>query len=258
LHPNDLSTDAKFKVFYSLIARESKITGVLFKSQMILGDILVMWRVAAIWYDRKILVLIPIFWWGLMIINLIVSATYCRSGVSSTNYTVLCKATDILAPVLSIITNIAVMLLTLWRAWILRASLAVALRTYKKNRTYTLFVLMIESGTLYVAMLITDLLVTSIVTGGNETVGRMIDCISGYSTVQFVGIYPTLMLVVIRESVWNAPDESIEIMSVSRLHLESGISPARSKKTEIDGGGRVFHAIRFAPTTTSLTNSSSN
>lgn len=34
LYPNDLSTDAKFKSFYALIARETKITGVLFECQV--------------------------------------------------------------------------------------------------------------------------------------------------------------------------------------------------------------------------------
>ncbi|GLB38063.1 hypothetical protein LshimejAT787_0411140 [Lyophyllum shimeji] len=259
LHPNDLSTDAKFTVFYNLIARETKLTGVLFKCQMILGDVLVMWRVAAIWYDRRVFVFIPIFWWGLMIVNMIVSAIYCRSGVNSTNYTVLCKTTDVLAPVLSIMTNVSVMLLTLWRAWLLRKTLVASLRTHKKNKTYTLFVLLIESGTLYVIMLVADLLVTSLVLGGPESVGRMIDCISGYSAVQFVGIYPTLMLVVIRESVWNAPDESLQIMSVSRLHLESGnLGPGRKHAAVRENGSeRSFASIRFASsddTSTAVTN----
>lgn len=35
--------------------------------QMILGDILVIWRSSAIWFDRRVVVLIPILWWGLMI-----------------------------------------------------------------------------------------------------------------------------------------------------------------------------------------------
>lgn len=34
---------------------------------MILGDILVIWRAAAIWFENKIVILIPVFWWGLMI-----------------------------------------------------------------------------------------------------------------------------------------------------------------------------------------------
>lgn len=76
------------------------------------------------------------------------------------------------------------------------------MRRNKKNRVFSLFVLLIESGTLYVIMLVScppilvasllnqpqiaDLMLTSFVTGGPESVGRMIDCISGYSTVQFV------------------------------------------------------------------------
>lgn len=34
LYPNDLSTDAKFNLFYALVARETKITGVLFECQV--------------------------------------------------------------------------------------------------------------------------------------------------------------------------------------------------------------------------------
>lgn len=103
---------------------------------MILGDILVIWRIGAVWYDRPVLVTIPLFWWGSMIsewipvmdetglnclflkiVNLIVSLSHCRSGVSSTNYTEYCKVTDVLAPVLSIVTNMSVMMLTIWKAW---------------------------------------------------------------------------------------------------------------------------------------------
>ncbi|TFK31909.1 hypothetical protein BDQ12DRAFT_568405, partial [Crucibulum laeve] len=203
LNPNDLSTNDKFNTFYALIARETKITSILFQCQMIIGDILVIWRVSAIWYNRRMLIAIPLFWWGLMVVNMIVSASFCRSGVSSTNYTILCKTTQIFSPVLSIMTNISVMILTICKAWILRETLSEILRERKKNRIFTLFVLLIESGTLYVVMLIADLLITSLVTGGPESVGRMITCISGYSTVQFVAIYPTLMIVVLRESVWN-------------------------------------------------------
>lgn len=34
LNANDKSTDAKFKILYALIARETKITGVLFECQV--------------------------------------------------------------------------------------------------------------------------------------------------------------------------------------------------------------------------------
>lgn len=101
---------------------------------MILGDILVIWRASAIWYNRKIVILLPLFWWGLMIrtshqsnrcivslkyitVNMIIHSRFCHSGVSSTNYAVVCKATDILAPVLSIMVNVSVMFLTIWKAW---------------------------------------------------------------------------------------------------------------------------------------------
>ncbi|KAF8136852.1 hypothetical protein K438DRAFT_1786470 [Mycena galopus ATCC 62051] len=107
------------------------------------------------------------------------------------------------------------MSLTIWKAWIFRDEVMRLLHSKKKNRVFSVFVLLIESGTLYVIMLITDLLVTSLVVGGPESVGRMIDCISGYSTVQFVGIYPTLMIVVLRESIWNQSDDTVDFMSLS-------------------------------------------
>lgn len=48
---------------------------------------------------------------------MLVHAARCQSGVSTTNYGKLCKVTDVAAPVLSIMTNISVMLLVLWKAW---------------------------------------------------------------------------------------------------------------------------------------------
>ncbi|KAJ7719832.1 hypothetical protein B0H16DRAFT_1554042 [Mycena metata] len=215
LYPNDLSTDAKFARLYALIARETSITGVLFECQMIMGDVLVIWRLLAIWHERKIVVLLPLLLWSGMIVNMIVHASFCRSGVNNVNYTSLCKGTDVAAPVLSIVTNVSVMSLTIWKAWIFRDMVRRALLSEKKNKLFSVFVLLIESGTLYVIMLITDLLVTSLVVGGPESVGRMIDCISGYSTVQFVGIYPTLMIVVLRESIWNQSDDTVDVMSIS-------------------------------------------
>ena len=67
LSPDGLSPDSLFNRFYDLIAHETKATGVLFQSQMILGDILVIWRACAIWHDRRIVVLAPLSWWALMI-----------------------------------------------------------------------------------------------------------------------------------------------------------------------------------------------
>ena len=68
----------------------------------------------------------------------------------------------------------------------MREVLLAAFRNKRRHRILSLFVLLIESGTLYVCAFVSDLLVTSYVTGTNETVQRMIGCISGYSTVQFV------------------------------------------------------------------------
>ncbi|KAJ6472506.1 hypothetical protein C8R45DRAFT_1164217 [Mycena sanguinolenta] len=215
LYPNDLSTDDKFARLYALIARETSITGVLFECQMIMGDVLVVWRLLAIWHERKTVVLIPLLFWSGMIVNMIVHASFCRSGVNNINYTGLCKGTDVAAPVLSIVTNVSVMSLTIWKAWIVRDAFMLSLRSEKKSPVFSVFVLLIESGTLYVIMLIIDLLVTSLVVGGPESVGRMIDCISGYSTVQFVGIYPTLMIVVLRESIWNHADDTVDFMPVT-------------------------------------------
>ncbi|KAF7794185.1 hypothetical protein EIP86_005316 [Pleurotus ostreatoroseus] len=78
---------------------------------------------------------------------------------------------------------------------------------------------------------VTDLLVTSYVTGGNETLGRMIDCISGYATVQFVGIYPTLMIVMLRLSVWNIPES---------VHSSGTLALAAA-------GTSVISTVNFAP-----------
>ncbi len=33
-HPNDLSTDSKFNSFYDLIASETRVTGILFETQV--------------------------------------------------------------------------------------------------------------------------------------------------------------------------------------------------------------------------------
>ena len=51
------------------------------------------------------------------VVNMLVHASRCHSGVSSTDYSKLCKVTDVSAPVLSIMTNISVMILVLWRGW---------------------------------------------------------------------------------------------------------------------------------------------
>ncbi|KAJ7436262.1 hypothetical protein B0H11DRAFT_1936851 [Mycena galericulata] len=250
LYPNDLSTDNKFAQFYALVARETSITGVLFECQMILGDVLVIWRLLAIWHERKTVVLLPLLFWSGMIVNMIIHASLCRSGVNNVDYTGLCKGTDVAAPVLSIVTNVSVMSLTIWKAWIFRDVVMRSLRSEKKNRVFSVFVLLIESGTLYVIMLITDLLVTSLVVGGSESVGRMIDCISGYSTVQFVGIYPTLMIVVLRESIWNHSDETVDVMSISAARRTRG--SGRVGQSDLEGclgdKGKIS-ALRFAVTT---------
>ncbi|KAJ7480638.1 hypothetical protein FB451DRAFT_1238109 [Mycena latifolia] len=237
LYPNDLSTDNKFARLYALIARETSITGVLFECQMIMGDVLVIWRLLAIWHERKTVILLPLLFWSGMIVNMIIHASFCRSGVNNINYTGLCKATDVAAPVLSIVTNVSVMSLTIWKAWIFRDVVLRSLRSKKKNKVFSVFVLLIESGTLYVIMLITDLLLTSLVVGGPESVGRMVDCISGYSTVQFVVRHiPTLMIVVLRESVWNDSDDTVDVMSISVM----GHTPGSGRAGRGDLEGRLY------------------
>ena len=88
---------------------------------------------------------------------------------------------------------------------LIRTVLLESYRQKRHDKILSLFVLLIESGTLYVIVLVrlflygmlsalptasivqvTDLAITSSVTSGNETIGRMIDCISAHSTVQFV------------------------------------------------------------------------
>ncbi|TBU51134.1 hypothetical protein BD310DRAFT_942687 [Dichomitus squalens] len=221
LSPGTLTTDALFNRFYDLIARETRVTGILFQSQMVAGDILVIWRASAIWHDQRIVVLLPLFWWTLMIGNMLAHASRCQSGVSTTNYSKLCKVTDVAAPVLSITTNISVMILVLWKGWQLREALMNEYQRRRENKIFTLFVLMVESGTLYAIMLVTDLLVTSLVTGGNETLGRMVDCVSGYAAVQLVGIYPTLLIVVLGESLWNKPTDSSQGPVISTVRFAS-------------------------------------
>ncbi|KAJ3994366.1 hypothetical protein F5050DRAFT_1575759 [Lentinula boryana] len=247
LDPQDLSTDGQFNVFYALIARETKLTSVLFESQMIVGDVLVIWRLSAIWFNQKMMVLIPLFWWGLMIINMIIEASHCNSGVNSTNYTELCKVTQVLAPVLSVVTNVSVMMLTIWKAWLIRDEFKLIFRNKRTNKLFSIFVLLIESGTLYVIMLVTDLLVTSYVVGGNESVARMISCISGYSTVQFVAIYPTLMLNILRESIWNSPNDNLEVLSVSKQFTTRPAFSPTARYT--DHGQRSLATIQFAGST---------
>ena len=85
LSPDGLPTDALFNRFYDLIASETRVTSILFQAQvsvspgeqrhinqrlgpqMVVGDILVIWRSSAIWYNRRAVVLLPLFWWTLLI-----------------------------------------------------------------------------------------------------------------------------------------------------------------------------------------------
>ena len=169
------------------------------------------------------------------------------------------------------------------RSWdrLMRDVLTGVWRRRKANKIFTVFVLFVESGALYVAMLVsgilialshakgmetTDLLVTSFVVGGNESVGRMIDCTSGYSTVQLVvsisieklagnldthlsqGIYPTLMLVILRESVWNAPEDCEFSMAISTIH-----SPNQPSQTPSDAVARSVN-LENGPATSLIVN----
>lgn len=54
---------------------------------------------------------------SLSAVDTIVQAAYCQSGVSTTDYSHLCKVTNILGPTLSITTNFSVTVLIAWRGW---------------------------------------------------------------------------------------------------------------------------------------------
>ncbi|KAJ7926809.1 hypothetical protein B0H13DRAFT_1599250 [Mycena leptocephala] len=236
--PNELSTDDKFARFYALVPRKTSITGVMFECQVRLaipfkvqcsyGDVSVIPRLLATWHERRIVFLLPLLSWSGSIVNMIVHASLCRSGVNNINYIAFCRGTDVAAPVLSIVANVSVMSLTIWKAWFV-TSVVRSLRSRKKNKIFSVSVLLIESGTLYVIMLTIDLLVTSLVTGGPESAGRMIDCISGYSAVRFVvrshcltvlaliqayfvqGMYPTLIIVVSKATTRHETNDVLYI-----------------------------------------------
>ena len=107
-----------------------------------------------------------------MLVNTIVQGGFCHSGVATTNYSKLCKVTNVFAPVLSIMTNLSVMILTIIKAWyvhsftlrftvliaslsrMLRIVLLESFRRKQHDKILSLFVLLIESGTLYVAALV--------------------------------------------------------------------------------------------------------
>ncbi|KIP02724.1 hypothetical protein PHLGIDRAFT_283268 [Phlebiopsis gigantea 11061_1 CR5-6] len=206
---SDILTD-----FHRIIRHEARIIQVLFQCEMILADTCVIWRAATIWHDRRIVVLMPLCWWSLMIANMTVNASLCPSGASVNKLSQICYTTNILAPILSITTNISVTVLVLWKAWSLREIIEFVWRDGCISKLISLFVLFIESGTIYVLIMTTNLLITSLYgTGLPDSVAGMVDCISKYVTAQLVGIYPTLMLILIRKSLWNLSGEGSAAMS---------------------------------------------
>ena len=65
-----------------------------------------------------------------ILVNMLVHASLCHSGVSTTHYGEICKVTDVLAPSLSIMVNVSVMLLTIYKAWYVYLELLLVSRGY--------------------------------------------------------------------------------------------------------------------------------
>ncbi|KAJ8090472.1 hypothetical protein PM082_019070 [Marasmius tenuissimus] len=200
----------------------SLIQEVLFFVEVLIGDFVVVWRAWALWSENRKIVLIPI---ALLLGSAASAASFFGCFVHYNwplDMPPTCNALNISTYVLSMATNVASTTAIGYKVWVQRSAFKRYFATSRHGLGMEkILVLLMESGMVYTTLWILQL-ITCIPSIGNTYSGQLVQQVFNSISVQIVGIYPTLtiVLVFLHRSLWDA--------SGSALHLERPPAPLSS------------------------------
>ncbi|KAK2463886.1 hypothetical protein APHAL10511_004058 [Amanita phalloides] len=197
---------------------------ILFVFMLILGDTVVLWRTWAIYYGKRIYVILPFLTW----LGSTVAGIYELGCDIRTKWSFLdpdpsagsqgarsCARADISSFTLSYATNIICTILIFLRTWRLRRSMRKYLGSARPDvQAEKIMVLLVESGLLY--LIIYTLQAVPIFVGynpGSVIVWEIVNAI----IQQAFGMYPTaiVVLVELQRSLWETDEVSRELTGMA-------------------------------------------
>ncbi|KAJ8092321.1 hypothetical protein PM082_023924 [Marasmius tenuissimus] len=197
--------------------------------EIALGDFIVLWRVWALCAGQKRLVFVPfIFLLGTTICSLGFFGCFAHSGWPVVTPPT-CSNLITSAYSLSIVTNISGTVVIGFKFWSYRRNVRIYLSKSKKSRAEKVLVLFLESGTIY-SLLWIVLLVVACIPPPPTLAGQIVQQIFRAATAQLVGIYPTLLIVLVylQRSLWDSSGNSTFVT------LEGGSSAKDTNLNEIN------------------------
>ncbi|TFY68425.1 hypothetical protein EVG20_g3558 [Dentipellis fragilis] len=158
----------------------------------VLSDAIITWRAWLVW-DRQIKILfVPFVLLGGTLVTVVVSAATRAASIENPVVRSAVLDTWMISCSLAMANNVYSTLLIAWKAWIHRQSIRKHLRVGNKKTTVEkILALLIESGCLYSA--------TTIIYSINlvHPTGVLNNCLTPVLVVQFAGIYPTILVVLV-------------------------------------------------------------
>ncbi|KAK1216303.1 hypothetical protein PQX77_021074 [Marasmius sp. AFHP31] len=189
--------------------------------EIIIGDAIVLWRVWVLCAGEKKLVAVPFIF--------LIGTTVCLLGFfgcfAQNNWPVAnpktCNTLVVSGYSLSLVTNIAGTVAIGVQFWIYKRTVSVYLTTYKEGRVQKILVLLFESGIIYSLVW----LVLVHIPPAATLSGKISQQILKAGNVQVVGIYPTVLVVLIylQCSMWDSSGNSTVVgPSVNKDNRDSG------------------------------------
>ncbi|KAF9266763.1 hypothetical protein L218DRAFT_749315 [Marasmius fiardii PR-910] len=201
------SLDSKYKAYAQRFRYVGAALEVIVPLEIVLGDTVVFWRAWALCAVHRKIAFIPLL---LLIGTMACSLTYLGCYAMK-DWPLIppetCNLIKIPAYSLSMATNIAGTLVIAYNFWRSRQAVGKYLRTRShQDRTEKVFVLLIESGVIYSILWIVQLTLVLVDPPPRTFAGQVVQQIFSAASIQLVGIYPTLLVILIyfQRSLWDA------------------------------------------------------
>ncbi|KAF9257905.1 hypothetical protein L218DRAFT_1005605 [Marasmius fiardii PR-910] len=211
------SLAAKHSAFGQRVTKLNDVMDAILPLEIFIGDAIVFWRTWSLCGVNRKLVYIPLL--------CLVGTTACSFAYlgcyAQSNWLAYapdtCTSIKISALSLSMVTNIAGVLVIGYRLWLYRQAVGKYLEGCKQQtRVEKILVLLLETGVIYSLLWVVQLILLLVPTPPTFA-GKVVHQIVTAACVQLVGIYPTLLVVLVylQRSMWDTAMMTTLIASAS-------------------------------------------
>ncbi|KAF9255925.1 hypothetical protein L218DRAFT_1007985 [Marasmius fiardii PR-910] len=205
----------------------SSVAEVMVPLEIVVGDFIVLWRVWALFAGNRKVVLIPLlFLIGSAVCSLAFLGCFAQHDWPAL-YPETCNSIVISAYALSMATNVSATILIGYKFWSYRQTVGDYLQEFniarRQARAEKILILLLESGIIYSVLWVIQLV--EILQPPQPTFSRKIaQQFFTAMSIQFVGIYPTLLIVLVylQRSMWDSYGKSTLLVSSSTAEEPNG------------------------------------